>query len=386
MEDSKFIINPTRKSLEKSPLNLVVTVNTDRDIVMMEAWADNLKQNLFIDALEYGVNEAYKVTEAIRTSVYTSDRNQEEKNNVEPVDSVFYDALKLISENQLYYEFTSISHDKRTRDDAVVAIKNKSFDTLRKDKNFQKYFSNELEPKAHDTFTKIAKEVFRKAIIVEEKRCDGRKLNEMRPISCYVNYLEGLHGSALFQRGQTQVLSTLTLDSSESMYNADVIPGMVSPSLTKFDKKFMLHYEFPQYAVNEIEKTSSRAPDRREIGHGALAEKALYPLVPSDLNYTIRILCEVLESNGSSSMASVCAGSLALVDAGVNMPELGCGVAMGLVTNKNENNEIEEYKILTDLSGIEDFMGDTDFKIAGTAEGIFLRLNLISNYFNFILI
>ena len=317
MENSKFIINPTRKSLEKSPLNLVVTVNTDAHIVMMEAWANNLKQNVFIDALEYGVSEAYKVTEAIKKSIYTSDKNIEKK--VEPEDTVLYEAIKSITEVQLYYEFTSLTHDKKTRDDAVVSIKNRAFDVLRKDKNFQKYFINELEAKANDTFSKIAKEVFRKAIIVEEKRCDGRKLNEMRPISCHVNYLESLHGSALFQRGQTQVLSTLTFDSPDTMYNSDILPQMVSPSLTKLDKKFMLHYEFPQYAVNEIGK-AGRSPDRREIGHGALAEKALYPLVPTDLNFTTRILCEVLESNGSSSMASVCAGSFALVDAGVNMP------------------------------------------------------------------
>lgn len=347
MEGSKFTINPTRKSLENSPLNLVVTVNSDGHIVMAEAWANNIKQNLFIDALEYGVSEAYKVTEMIETSIYTA--NKEIIKNEDPADKEFYEAIKTISEMQLYYEFTSVEHDKKTRDDAVVGIKTRTFDILRKDKNFEKYFSGPLESKANDLFTKIAKEIFRKVIIVEEKRCDGRKLNQMRPISCYVNYLESLHGSALFQRGQTQVLSTLTFDSPDTMYNSDILQQMVSPSLTKLDKKFMLHYEFPQYAVNEIGK-SGRAPDRREIGHGALAEKALYPLVPTDLNFTTRILCEVLESNGSSSMASVCAGSLALVDAGVQMPELGCGVAMGLVTTKDENDQIKEYKILTDLS------------------------------------
>jgi polyribonucleotide nucleotidyltransferase len=145
---------------------------------------------------------------------------------------------------------------------------------------------------------------------------------------------------------------------------------MMSPSLTNFNKSFMLHYEFPSFATNEIARVGGRA-DRREIGHGALAEKAVYPLVPTNFDFTIRALCEVLESNGSSSMASVCATSMALMDAGVPIEQPVCGVAMGIFTQFDKQNEnIVKYKILTDISGFEDYMGDTDFKIAGTLNGI----------------
>jgi polyribonucleotide nucleotidyltransferase len=179
-----------------------------------------------------------------------------------------------------------------------------------------------------------------------------------------------LHGSALFQRGQTQVLCSVTLDSPDSMYRSDAIFNMMSPSLTNFDKKFMLHYDFPSFATNEIARVGGRS-DRREIGHGALAEKSVYPLVPSEYEFTIRALNEVLESNGSSSMASVCATSLALMDAGVPIKEHVCGVAMGIFTKFDDKNQnIVNYKIMTDISGFEDYFGEMDFKIAGTKSGV----------------
>ena len=223
-----------------------------------------------------------------------------------------------------------------------------------------------------DYFSRRVRNVFRDLILDEEKRCDGRKLDQLRPIECKSNLYEALHGSGLFQRGQTQVLCSLTFDSPESMYKSNTVSRMMSPSLTNFDKNFMLHYEFPAYAVNEIARIGGRA-DRREIGHGALAEKAVYPLIPTDYPFTIRAQCEVLESNGSSSMASVCATSLALMDAGVPIKEHVCGVAMGIVTKYDENDDgqsLKNYKILTDISGIEDYMGDMDFKVAGTSESI----------------
>jgi polyribonucleotide nucleotidyltransferase len=158
-----------------------------------------------------------------------------------------------------------------------------------------------------DLFTKFVKKVVRRLVLEENKRVDGRSLDEIRPISCKVNLYNSLHGSALFQRGQTQVLSSITFDSLDSMYKMDSIVNMISPSITVY-KNFMLHYEFPSFATNEISKIGGRV-DRREIGHGALAEKSVYPLFPSDFDFTVRALCEVLESNGSSSMASVCATS-----------------------------------------------------------------------------
>jgi polyribonucleotide nucleotidyltransferase len=318
MKDSKFIINPPRKVLEKSPLNLVVTVNPDGNIVMLEGWADNLKQSKFIDGLEYGIVEASKVIEKIKTSIYATnqiDRKIESPTKksilLDEQEKVLLEAISSLAEIQLHYVYTNSEYDKISRDDAVNGIRLRTMDLIKNE-----HIRNDSDfSKCSEIFTEVAKKVFRRVIIEEGKRCDGRRLDQMRPISCNINMLESLHGSALFQRGQTQVLSTLTFDSPDSMYRSDTALNMVSPSLTKVDKKFMLHYEFPQYAVNEIGRGTGRT-DRREIGHGALAEKALYPLIPSETNFTIRLLCEVLESNGSSSMASVCAGSLALVDAG----------------------------------------------------------------------
>jgi polyribonucleotide nucleotidyltransferase len=166
------------------------------------------------------------------------------------------------------------------------------------------------------------------------------------------------------------VLCTITFDSPDSMYKQDNIMDMMSPSLTNFDKKFMLHYNFPSYAVNDISRLMLRA-DRREIGHGALAEKAVYPIVPEEYPLTIRAHCEVLESNGSSSMASVCATSMALMDAGVPITEHVCGVAMGIITDVDkQTQEIKDYKIFTDILGFEDYYGDMDFKVAGAKNTI----------------
>ncbi len=159
-------------------------------------------------------------------------------------------------------------------------------------------------------------------IFDEQKRVDGRAFDALRPITCKINMYNSLHGSALFQRGQTQVLASVTFDSPDAMYRADSVAQMMSPSLTNLNKNFMLHYEFPSFATNEIARIGGRA-DRREIGHGALAEKGVYPVFPDGYELTVRSLCEVLESNGSSSMASVCATSLALMDAGVPIKEPG---------------------------------------------------------------
>lgn len=179
-----------------------------------------------------------------------------------------------------------------------------------------------------------------------------------------------LHGSAIFQRGQTQVLCTVTFDSLESAFRGDPISQLVGDSSK--DKRFLLQYEFPPYATNEI--STGRGQNRRELGHGALAEKGLRPLIPKDFPFTIRLTSEVLESNGSSSMASVCGGSLALMDAGVPIREPCAGVAMGLITSFEDANgsslpTIKDHRVLTDISGIEDYLGDMDFKIAGTKKG-----------------
>lgn len=380
---------------------------------MIESWSDNLEQSQFVQAIEFGVEEAFKIVESIKNHQFEksnrrsdgksllsiSNEDSDENNNDNEIADINEQELiskqyqlqqkaKLNEEKHVEYimnifqqcAFTQIhevltdyTHDKRSRDDAISDIRNQVVNQILKSEDKSNmmnmpsiYNYNALS----EYFIKFVRKIVRELALNESKRVDGRGLDDLRAINCQVNLFNSLHGSALFQRGQTQVLCSITFDSPEAMYRSESIAHMMSPSLTNFNKSFMLHYEFPSFATNEIARVGGRA-DRREIGHGALAEKAVYPLVPTNFDFTIRALCEVLESNGSSSMASVCATSMALMDAGVPIQEPVCGVAMGIFTKFDEKNEnIINYKILTDISGFEDYMGDTDFKIAGTLNGI----------------
>ena len=244
--------------------------------------------------------------------------------------------------------FSDYTYDKFSRDRALSAITTEVMEQMK-----QK-FGAENESLLSDTFYTCLKNIYAEVVFETARRCDGRYAPELRPISCEVDLYKPLHGSALFQRGQTQVLCSLTFDSLDSVWKSD--PFSVLTGGLK-EKNFMLHYEFPQFATNDIGRSGV---GRREIGHGALAERAIRPVVPHDYPLTIRLSCEVLESNGSSSMASVCAGSLALMDAGVDISAATAGVAMGLIKHN------DEFKILTDIMGMEDHFGEMDFKIAGT--------------------
>lgn len=341
---------------------------------MIEAWGDNVKEKTFKEAIKFGAAKAYKVIEMIKESVGDkatksavgiTAAQEDTKAAINEVNSALYNDYNI----KLYEIFNNFEHDKQSRDNAVSEIRNTAVNLLLKNKK-----SVETYPQVYsyqnlsNMFQDLVKSVAREMVLKEKKRIDGRTEWQVRPISCDKDLYPCLHGSAIFQRGQTQVLSTITFDSPDSMYRTESIANMMSPSLTNFDKPFMLHYEFPGYAVNEISRVGGRA-DRREIGHGALAEKAIYPLIPADYPFTIRAHCEVLESNGSSSMASVCATSLALMDAGVPVQRHVCGLAMGIVT-KIVEDKIVDYEILTDINGFEDYAGDMDFKIAGTATGI----------------
>jgi polyribonucleotide nucleotidyltransferase len=335
---------------------------------MLEGWADNMDQNRFIEALQFGTYEANKVIQIIKQSKYanTQKRSHENLDKQSPELDKLKEAISNLGHAKIYEILTTYSHDKKSRDEAINDTKFEVGNLVFDEKEF---FKSKHLTVFNEFYANLVKDVLRNLIIDESKRVDGRSLDEIRQITSEIGVFENLHGSALFQRGQTQVLCSLTFDSPYAMYTKDGVQSMMSPSLTKIDKKFMLHYDFPAYATNEIGKQGGRA-DRREVGHGALAEKGVYPIVPADFPFTIRLLCEVLESNGSSSMASVCAGSLALLEAGVEISEPVCGVAMGLVTRKNQHGNIESYKILSDITGMEDYAGDMDFKIAGTAKGI----------------
>ena len=312
-------------------------------------------------AIKIATQEAQLIIQGIEKLQKTFGKPKRVLEPVRRVSEEIESAVRSMCEMRLREIFRDFSHDKISRDNAVSVVRT---DTL--DRVWSSY-PGEDPTLISDCINRFVKDIFREMIFTEERRCDGRYLDDMRRISCSVDLYKPLHGSALFQRGQTQVLATVSLDSQESALKLDTISALDSGLKSK---NFFLHYEFPPYATGETGKIGPIG--RREIGHGALAEKGLVPIIPNNYPFTIRLTSEVLESNGSSSMATVCAGSLALMDAGVPISAPAAGVAIGLIT-KYENNDtkhMEDYKILTDLLGIEDYLGDMDMKIAGTSKGI----------------
>uniref|UniRef100_A0A7N8WW24 polyribonucleotide nucleotidyltransferase n=1 Tax=Mastacembelus armatus TaxID=205130 RepID=A0A7N8WW24_9TELE len=338
MVDGELLINPTRTEMSSSSLNLIVAGAPSSQVVMIEASAENVLQQDFCHAVKVGVKHTQQIIQAIQQLT------REQKVTKRTPVRVF-----------------SAPTDMMSRDEAINKIR------LETEENLRERFPQAEPFEIIESFNVVSKENFRNLVLNEYRRCDGRELTALRNISCDVDLFKPLHGSALFQRGQTQVLCSVTFDSLESSVKADIITTALSGIK---DKNFMLHYEFPPYATNEIGKMGGL--NRRELGHGALAEKALRPVIPKDFPFTIRVTAEVLESNGSSSMASACGGSLALMDAGVPISSAVAGVAVGLISKPNPEKpaEIEDYRLLTDLLGIEDYLGDMDFKLAGTNKGI----------------
>ncbi|XP_055594857.1 polyribonucleotide nucleotidyltransferase 1, mitochondrial [Uranotaenia lowii] len=359
--DKEIIINPTRKELQSSDLDLVVSATKQNLVVMLEGKGNVVNENELRMAIKKGTQEAQLIINGIEKLQKQSGKPKRTLDPLIPVDQEIEDAVRTMSEMRLREIFRDFAHDKISRD---VAVSNTRGDTL--DKVWSSYPS--VDPALiSDVFNRFTKKVFREMVFEENRRCDGRYLDDVRKISCSVNLYKPLHGSSLFQRGQTQVLATVALDSPESALKLDHLTSLDTGVKSK---NFFLHYEFPPYATGETGKIGPVG--RREIGHGALAEKGLLPVIPSDHPFTIRLTSEVLESNGSSSMATVCAGSMALMDAGIPITEPAAGVAIGLLT-KYENNDtkhLQDYRILTDLLGIEDYMGDMDMKVAGTRKGM----------------
>lgn len=361
MIDGEFLVNPTRAEMASSTLNLIVAGAPSSQVVMIEASAENVLQQDFCHAIKLGV----KHTQQIILAIQQMEREQKVTKRVPlkvfcaPEEMV--GQVRQVSSEKIYAVFRDHTHDKISRDEAINKIRLET-EAILKEKSPQADPSEIVE-----SFNVVAKEIFRNLVLNEYRRCDGRDLKALRNISCDVDLFKPLHGSALFQRGQTQVLCSVTFDSLESSVKPDIITTALSGIK---DKNFMLHYEFPPYATNEIGRIGGF--NRRELGHGALAEKALRPIIPTDFPFTIRVTAEVLESNGSSSMASVCGGSLALMDAGVPISSAVAGVAIGLISKPNPEkvSEIEDYRLLTDILGIEDYLGDMDFKLAGTNKGI----------------
>ncbi|KAL4640823.1 polyribonucleotide nucleotidyltransferase 1, mitochondrial [Arapaima gigas] len=361
MVDGEFVVNPTRREMASSTLNLVVASAPRSQVVMMEAAAENVLQQDFCHAIKLGVKHAQQIILAIQQLAHENCVEKRSPPKLFTAIPEMVETTRQLAAEKVYAVFTDYSHDKISRDEAINKVRLETEEQLRE--KFPK-----AEPyDAIEAFNTVSKEIFHNLVLNEYKRCDGRDLTSLRDISCEVDIFNPLHGSALFQRGQTQVLCTVTFDSIESSIKNDLITSALSGIK---EKNFMLHYEFPPYATNEIGKLGGM--NRRELGHGALAEKGLKPVIPKDFPFTIRVTSEVLESNGSSSMASVCGGSLALMDAGVPISAPVAGVAIGLISKPNPEkpSEIQDYRLLTDILGIEDYNGDMDFKMAGTSKGI----------------
>lgn len=344
--DGKYIINPTVSEAEKSRLKLVVA-GTKEAVLMVEAGADEVSEDEMLNAILYGHEEIKKII-AFQEEIINEIGKTKMEITAEEIDDELEKSVREFATEDILKAVRI--YDKQEREAYIDKINE---DTLL---HFQDIYPD-MEKQITDVLYDILKEEVRKMISYEGIRPDGRTPNQIRPISCEVGILPRTHGSGLFTRGQTQVLTVATLG---ALGDVQILDGLGIEE----SKRYMHHYNFPPYSTGETKVL--RGPGRREIGHGALAERALEPMIPSeeDFPYTIRLVSEVLSSNGSSSMASVCGSTLALMDAGVPIKAPVSGVAMGLIKQE------DKVTILTDIQGMEDFLGDMDFKVAGTKNGI----------------
>ncbi|EDW83255.1 uncharacterized protein Dwil_GK22421 [Drosophila willistoni] len=359
--EGEVLINPTRRELQSSQLDLVVSATKQNLVVMLEGKGQVVLLQDLLKAIKQGTREAQFIIQEIERLQKSYGRHKRSIETISEVDEELQQAVRSMSEMRLREIFQDAQHDKISRDNAVNDVRSNVIDKV-----WSSY--PDTEPAViGEEFNKVSRNIFRDLLFERTKRCDGRDFDSLRNISCQVDMYKPLHGSALFQRGQTQVFCTVSLDSPESAMKLDSLAALESGGLKS--KNFMLHYEFPPYATGEVGRIGPLG--RRELGHGALAERALMPTLPSDYPFTVRLTSEVLESNGSSSMASVCGGSLALLDAGVPVSAPAAGVAIGLVTRyeNNDTKHLQDYRILTDILGIEDYLGDMDMKVAGTRKG-----------------
>ena len=353
--DGKIIINPTVEEREKSDLTLTVAA-TEKKITMIEAGANEVPNDVMLKAIKEAHKEIKKICKFITKIQKDIGKPKFEYKSFE-VDKDIYEFVETNFKDEMKEKVQE--EDKETRDNNIAELTEKIENAY-----LEKYGEEALEENKQgigEAIYKVEKKCVRELIYNEHKRVDGRGLDEIRPLSCEVGLLPRTHGSALFTRGQTQVLSVATLGMMSEEQTLDGI------DTTEESKRYMHHYNFPSYSVGEARP--SRGPGRREIGHGALAEKALVPVLPSEeeFPYAIRVVSEVLSSNGSTSQASICGSTLSLMDAGVPIKRPVAGISTGLITNP-ENDD--DYVMLVDIQGLEDFFGDMDFKVGGTKKGI----------------
>ncbi len=350
--EGNFVVNPHEEDLsENTDLDLIVA-GTEEAILMVEAGANEIPEAEILDALDIAHGEIKKLC-AVQRELAEQAGKEKLAVDVPQVDPEFYEQLKS-SHGDALDQATQVV-DKLERQDACKAVEEQVLSQYAPDAEAPDY--GERRAAAQLAFDKLEQTLIRERIAVHKKRPDGRGADEIRPLSIEVDIAPRTHGSALFTRGQTQALSVVALGTTREEMRLDTL-GLETA------KRYFHHYNFPPFSVGEA--GFMRGPKRRDIGHGALAERALVPMVPSqdEFPYTIRVVSDILESNGSSSMASVCGSSLSLMDAGVPLKRAVAGIAMGLI------KEGEDYIVLTDIAGVEDHLGDMDFKVAGTERGI----------------
>src|SRR5690625_4728104 len=344
--DGEFIINPSIEEQEKSDLDITVAGPKDA-INMVEAGADELSEDIILEAIMFAHDEIVRLVE-FQENIVNELNVQKSEIKIFEVDEDLEKEVTAKIKDKL--DEAIQVQEKHAREDAIEAVKEEAIALYEEEEE-------EVVSQVKVILDNLLKEEVRRLITEEKIRPDGRKIDEIRPLSSRVGVLPRTHGSGLFKRGQTQVLSVCTLG---ALGDVQILDGLDLEE----SKRFMHHYNFPQYSVGET--GPMRAPGRREIGHGALGERALDKVIPSESEfpYTIRLVSEVLESNGSSSQASICASTLAMMDAGIPIKAPVAGIAMGLVKSE------DKYAILSDIQGMEDALGDMDFKVAGTTKGI----------------
>ena len=357
--DGKFVANPTNDEMAESDLDLLY-VGNETDVVMYEGSADQITEADFIKALKFGQECCVPQIEAQKELAKKCGKEKRDISDqlfvVPP--AIFEKAEELGGGDRIVEALLTVA--KLEREKKVSAIKDEVAAKLR-----EEFGEDEVTgPVVDQAFYHIQKTALRGLILEKGKRLDGRSLDALRPVQCEVGVLPRTHGSALFTRGETQALVTTTLGTTDDAQRFDSYTG--GPDR----KQFLLHYNFPNYSVGETGRIMG--PGRREVGHGALAERSLLPMLPMDDNYpyAVRLIAEILESNGSSSMASVCGGSLALMNAGVEMKGACAGISIGICTDLDDDGKITDHRILTDIMGWEDAFCDMDCKIAGSKEGI----------------
>ncbi len=356
-DDGEFILNPTFDQSSDGKLDLTVAGTKD-NLVMIEGGADQLPEDILVKALEFAHEYIKKICD-FQEEIRKDCGKEKVEVTLKTIDPEFRKKVEVFAKDKMK-EAMAIQ-DKLEKYEAIDKLIEKTEEHFEKelesieDEEERKKYQSMIKPILED----IEFESVRESVLNQNKRIDGRGTNELRELDCKVGLFERTHGSSLFTRGETQALGIVTLGTYLDEQRFDDLEGEGRTT-------FMLHYNFPNYSVGEVGRVAG--PGRREIGHGKLAERALSYLIPKDEDfpYTIRIVSEILESNGSSSMATVCAGSLALFDAGIPMKASCAGISCGLISD----DEMKNYKIITDIQGLEDHMGDMDFKVAGTKNGV----------------